>query len=413
MSDVKDLVIPKATGMQLHGQIFSDAEYVDELDNRPWWASMTVILFVGRILFIAWAAYFQIDQSVRATGQIIATARNQIVQVADGGVLAEMLVTEGQQVKVGERLAVLEKVRAEAKFEETRSRAAALEIALIRAQAESRRQTPVFPARLQEYADFIRAQKRLYKQKSDALAEALIIRRQNLRIAEQQLSINESLYTSADVSLIEVMGAEARVADENGKLQDVLNEYLTQALEESASLETDLALVQQEFAQRENVLSHTNILAPVAGIVKYLRINTQGGVMRPGDELVQISPTESELIVEVQVSPVDIGQLSLGLPVTVKLDAFDSSIYGSVEGELIYLSSDTLNEQGPSGQTLTYYRGHVRLLPDFAETNPKFAGIALRSGMTAGVDIRTGKRTILQFLGKPILRAFSGALTQR
>ena len=413
MSDVKDLVIPKATGMQLHGQIFSDAEYVDELDNRPWWASMTVILFVGLIVFIAWAAYFQIDQSVRATGQIIATARNQIVQVADGGVLAEMLVTEGQQVKVGERLAVLEKVRAEANFEETRSRAAALEIALIRAQAESRRQTPVFPERLQEYADFIRAQKSLYKQKSDALAEVLIIRRQNLRIAEQQLSINESLYTSADVSLIEVMGAEARVADENGKLQDVLNEYLTQALEESASLETDLALVQQEFAQRENVLSHTNILAPVAGIVKYLRINTQGGVMRPGDELVQISPTESELIVEVQVSPVDIGQLSLGLPVTVKLDAFDSSIYGSVEGELIYLSSDTLNEQGPGGQTLTYYRGHVRLLPDFAETNPKFVGIALRSGMTAGVDIRTGKRTILQFLGKPILRAFSGALTQR
>ena len=131
----------------------------------------------------------------------------------------------------------------------------------------------------------------------------------------------------------------------------MLNEYLTQALEESVSLETDFALVQQEFAQRENVLSHTNILTPVEGIVKYLRINTQGGVMRPGDELVQISPTESELIVEVQVSPVDIGQLSLGLPVSIKLDAFDSSIYGSVEGELIYLSSDTLNEQGPGGQT--------------------------------------------------------------
>ena len=413
MSDVKDLVIPKSTGMQLHGQIFSDAEYVDDLDNRPWWASMTVILFVGLIVFVTWAAYFRIDQSVRATGQIIATARNQIVQVADGGVLAEMLVTEGQQVKVGQRLAVLEKVRAEANFEETRSRAAALEIALIRAQAESRRQPPVFPERLQEYADFIQAQERLYKQKSSALAEVLTIRQQNLRIAEQQLSINKTLYASSDVSQIEVMSAEARVSDENGKLLGVLNEYLTQALEESVSLETDFALVQQEFAQRENVLSHTNILAPVEGIVKYLRINTQGGVMRPGDELVQISPTESELIVEVQVSPVDIGQLSLGLPVTVKLDAFDSSIYGSVEGELIYLSSDTLNEQGPGGQTLTYYRGHVRLLPDFAETNPKFAGIALRSGMTAGVDIRTGKRTILQFLGKPILRAFSGALTQR
>ena len=413
MSDKKELVVPNPTGMQLHGQIFSDVEYVDELDNRPWWTSMTIILFVGLAAFLAWANYFQIDQSVRATGQVIATARTQIVQVADGGVLAKMLVTEGQKVQAGEQLAVLEKVRAEANFEETRSRAAALEIALIRAQAESRQREPVFPERLQEYADFIQAQERLYKQKSDALAEMLDIRQQNLRIAEQQLKINETLFASADVSEIEVMTAKANVADENGKLMGVLNEYLTQALEESVSLETDLALVQQEFAQRENVLSHTNIFAPVAGVVKFLSVNTVGGVMRPGDELVEISPTYSELIVEVQVSPVDIGQLSLGLPVTVKLDAFDSSIYGSVEGELIYLSSDTLNEQGPGGQTLTYYRGHVRLLPNFAETNPKFAGIVLRSGMTAGVDIRTGKRTILQFLGKPILRAFSGALTQR
>ena len=151
----------------------------------------------------------------------------------------------------------------------------------------------------------------------------------------------------------------------------------------------------------------------MAGIVKYLKVSTQGGVIRPGDELVQISPTESELIIEVKINPVDIGQLFNGLPVNIKLDAFDSSIFGNLEGELIYLSSDTLTEQGPGGRDNTYYRAHVKVNKDAFEVNPKFAGVDLRPGMTANVDIRTAKRTVLHYLGKPILRAFSGALTER
>jgi len=395
------------------GELFSKKGYSVQVDDRPWWSSASLLMFAGLVAFVGWAAYFEIDQSVRASGQVIASARNQIVQVADGGVLAKLLVKEGQIVEAGETLAVLEKVRAQAGFEESKARVAALRVALIRAQAESKQQEPVYSEEFADYSDFVNAQLDLYRQRKRGFDETAGLLSYNLDIAEQQLAINERLFINQDVSQLDVMNAQARVAESRGKLVEATNEYLGNAMEESAKYETDLAIANEQFKEQQNILSHTNILAPVAGIVKYLKVSTQGGVIRPGDELVQISPTESELIIEVKINPVDIGQLFNGLPVNIKLDAFDSSIFGNLEGELIYLSSDTLTEQGPGGRDNTYYRAHVKVNKDAFEVNPKFAGVDLRPGMTANVDIRTAKRTVLHYLGKPILRAFSGALTER
>lgn len=417
MSENKEVVAAGASALVTNnvaaGDLFSDKGYSTKLDERPWWSSMSLLLFVGLAAFVGWAAYFEIDQTVRANGQIIASARNQIVQVADGGVLAKLLVQEGQAVEAGERLAVLEKVRAKAGFEESKARVASLRIALMRAQAEANQRQPVFGEELQEFPDFVNAQLDLYRQRKGALDETMDLLKFKLDIAEQQLEINERLLLNEDVSQLDVMNARAKVAEAQGTLVELLNDYLGKSLEESAKYETDLAVANEQFKEQQNILLHTDILAPVAGVVKYLKINTQGGVVRPGDELVEISPTESELILEVKINPVDIGQLYYGLPVSIKLDAFDSSIYGNLDGELIYLSSDTLTEKGPSGRDTTFYRAHVKVNEDAFEANPKFAGVDLRPGMTTNVDIRTAKRTVLHFLGKPILRAFSGALTQR
>ncbi len=129
----------------------------------------------------------------------------------------------------------------------------------------------------------------------------------------------------------------------------------------------------------------------------------------------RISPTEGEMVFEVKINPADIGQLCTGLPVSIKLDAFDYSIYGSLEGTLTYLSSDTLSEQGANGQTNTYYRAQVRIDVERAKThpNPKLAGVELKPGMTATVDIRTGHRSVLKYLAKPVYRAFGGAMNER
>ena len=127
----------------------------------------------------------------------------------------------------------------------------------------------------------------------------------------------------------------------------------------------------------------------------------------------QISPTESVLVVEVHLSPADIGQLTIGLPTTVTLGVFDYTIYGSIEGELTYISSDTLTEEGPDGRPETYYRAHITIAEDYRQRNTKFTHINLKPGMTADINITTSRRTIITYLSKPITRAFSSALTEK
>ncbi len=150
----------------------------------------------------------------------------------------------------------------------------------------------------------------------------------------------------------------------------------------------------------------------MAGTVKLLRITTVGGVLRPGDELMQIAPDDDALILEAKVFPADIGQLNTGLPATVKLDAFDYSIYGMLQGTLTYISPDTLTETSPNGQIQSYYRVHIKLAPASNQI-PKVRGLTLKPGMSASIDILTGTRSIFTYFAKPLLKAFSGALTER
>jgi adhesin transport system membrane fusion protein len=158
-------------------------------------------------------------------------------------------------------------------------------------------------------------------------------------------------------------------------------------------------------------LAQTQLAAPVDGVVKYLRVTTVGGVLRAGDELMQISPTDGESLLELKVNPADIAQLRTGMQANIRLDAYDYAIYGSVQGELVYISSDTLQEQGPNGQAQIFYRARVRVLPKAA--NPKLQPVVLKPGLTATVDILTGQRSVLNYLMKPITRGLTGALNER
>ncbi|MBL6708412.1 MAG: TolC family protein, partial [Pseudomonadales bacterium] len=209
--------------------VLSDQEvYVgrEALDEGPWWSSMILFLAIGVVAFFSWAAWFEIDQSVRAAGQIIPTARNQIVQVVDGGVLAELFIEEGEEVTKGQKLAVLEKERAQASFEEGRAQVAGLRIALIRAKAEANRIEPQYGDEDLEYTAFVAAQMKLYEQKKGALQDTLALLGSNLDLARQQLDINEQLYVSQDVSSLDVMDAQARVSEAQNNFIDAENKYL-------------------------------------------------------------------------------------------------------------------------------------------------------------------------------------------
>lgn len=370
------------------------------------------VMFLGLVLFVSWAALFEIDQAVRAQGKVIPSARTQVIQVADGGVLESLYVQEGDKVVQGQQLAVLEKQRVNASYEETRTKVADLQVALIRAQAEGLYKAPDFTAMATEFADLVSVQQDLYQQNRISLDDELAILQSALLLAKEELRMNESLFASGDISRLDVMRSQREVNDLQGQQVKLRNDYLQRARKEATELEGKLASARYKLEERKSVLDHTVLLAPVDGVVKFLSVTTLGGVLRAGDELMQISPTDGDVVVELKLQPMDIGQLAVGLPVTVKLDAYDATIFGGISGQLIYISSDTLTEQ-VGNQTMTHYRGHVRLDPQALQSNDKIRLDQLKQGMTATIDIRTGTRTVLEFIAKPIVRAFSGALIEK
>jgi adhesin transport system membrane fusion protein len=375
---------------------------------RSWTGTLLLVVVTA---FVTWAAVFEIDQTVRAQGQVIPQDRTQVVQAADGGVLQRLLVSEGERVRKGQLLASLEKERAEAALDEVEARIANLEIARVRAIAEATETRPDFGRHTRTHRSFVAVQQALYQQNLSALRTELEALGGAMHLAMEEYELTLRLFDTGDVSRVELMRAERQVVELRQRRDGIRQKYRTEARKEVARIDEELASQLSKRRERQSVLGHTDIVAPMDGVVKFLRINTLGGVLRSGDELMQISPTEGGYVVEAKISPADIGQLLIGMPVAVRLDAFDYTIHGALQGRLVHLSSDTLSEQGPGGSASVYYRAHVLLDPE--QTNPRLSVEQLKAGMTAGVDIQTGRSTVLVYIAKPILRAFSGALSQQ
>lgn len=369
------------------------------------------LLLVMVTAFLTWAAVFEIDQSVRAQGQVIPQDRTQVVQAADGGVLQQLFVSEGERVRKGQLLASLEKERASASVEEVASRIASLEITRLRAVAEATETAPAFGRYVRTHPSIVAVQQALYQQNLSALRTEIEALNGALHLALEEFELTQRLFDTGDVSRVELMRSERQVVEMRQRRDVIRQKYRTDARKEIARIDEELNSQISKRRERQSILGKTDVVAPMDGVVKFLRVNTLGGVLRPGDELMQISPTESGYVIEAKIGPADIGQLRLGMPVAARFDAFDYTIHGSLQGRLTYLSSDTLSEQGPGGGTLVYYRGHVTL--NTTQTNDKFGLGQLKAGMTASIDVQTGRSSVLAYIAKPILRAFSGALSQK
>jgi membrane fusion protein, adhesin transport system len=366
-------------------------------------------------ILTTFAANFNIDQAVRAQGQVIAGSRTQVIQAVDGGMLVALHVREGDSVKSGQKLAELEPDRAQAGFLQSSAEVASRTIAITRAQAELIGIEPNYNAETKkQWGEFVAVQMGIYMQRKRSLDEEVAMMKSAQTLAEQELGMNRRLLASGDISQTEVMRAERQVLDIQTRISNAKNKYLQDSRLELAKLEDELTSSRNKMSERENVLRHTDLVSPMDGVVKVVRVTTVGGVLRPGDELLQISPGDDELLVEIKVNPADVGQLAPNMPVTLRFDAFDSMIFGKVHGVLRYISPDTLSEQGQGGQNQTYYRALVALQwKEFDEPGARIRAQDIKPGMTATADVLTGERSLLTFIMKPITRAFSGALLQR
>jgi adhesin transport system membrane fusion protein len=362
-------------------------------------------------LFLAWAAWFEIDQSVRSQGQIILGARTQVIQAADGGVVSSIEVEEGQRVRAGQVLAKLEQERSRAAFDESRDKLASQEIQFRRLQAELTGNKPQFGPYATTHPVFVQAQQMAYQQRKESMDDELKTIAESMSLARQELEINKRLLVSGDVAQLDVMRAERQVLDLQTRRRVVLDKYSQEARQDLTKLVDERSSNRYKMESNQSVLQHTVMTAPIDGVVKQIKLTTIGGVLRQGDELMQIVPADDEALLELKINPADVGQLVTGLKANVRMDAFDSSIYGSLSGDLVYISPDTLVEQGPNGQQQTFYRARVRIAQPAGQARLQLRDI--KPGMTATADILTGYRSVLFYLLKPINKSLTGAMSER
>jgi len=369
------------------------------------------IIIAGVAALLAWASVAEIDQVTRAPAQIIAADRTQVIQSPESGVVTQIHVKEGEQVKTGQLLVTLEKERAQAAVADSRAKVAALRITVARLQAEVYGKPLRFDPELQQYPEYIRNQTDLYNKRQTAYKEDIQSLENILSLAKSELDINSRLVVTGDVSRSEILRLQRSVADIEAQIANKRNKYFQDAQAEMTKAQEDLNTQTEQLRDRSQLLEHTELVAPTNGMVNNIRMTTLGAVVRPGDVVLEISPTGGDLIAEAKVSPADIAFIAVGQSASVNLDAYDSAIFGSMRGQVSYISPDVLTEdtrQGPQ----SYYRVRI-LIKENEFKGSKASQIHLRPGLSASVDIKAMDRTVLSYLTKPITKTLSQSMGER
>lgn len=402
------------------------------------------------LTFIVWASWAKVDEVSRGVGQVVPAQRLQLIQHLEGGILEEVLVKEGQQVALDQILARVDSVGAASIVRDTQTRILEHGAAIARIEGELQGQVPNFPEELQKQVPHIVvAEQNTYairqrqiteeekilasqlQQKQQELNESLS--RKNtfisaLALAEQKAQrvsalVQRKLHSELDYLTIqqEVVRLKGEIeALNNGisKIEGAIQESqqrkdLNQAVRHSELVKelnkytSDRASLKESFVANTDRVTRTDLRSPVNGIVHRLLINTKGGIVKPGGEIMEIIPVDDSLVVEAKVRPADIAFIHPQQNAVVKISAYDHAIYGSLQGKVEHISADTIT--GPQNEI--YYLVKIRTTENAITHNGQLLPIS--PGMIANVDILTGKKSILSYLTKPILRAKEGALRER
>ncbi|MEL6640085.1 MAG: HlyD family efflux transporter periplasmic adaptor subunit [Pseudomonadota bacterium] len=378
-----------------------DANFQGEIKGPSltiWLVALTVTLF------LVWAKYAVLDEIVRGEGEVISASRPQIVQNLEGGILAELLVGEGDEVQSGQVIAKLQGTNFATSVADLEDQVLAAEVRRLRLEAEMAGESAFqVPSNIAARSPSIVASERalLAARQSDYLAKVAGAERVKAETG-RELALMEDMLSREIVALIEVTKARKADADADIRLNEIITgTELERASEYSATLQ-ELAQLGQSLRQANDQLGRTVITAPMRGIVNSLPITTIGGVVRPGEEIAQITPLGDELFVEAQVKPQDIANVVRGQPATVKFSAYDYTIYGAMAGQVQFISADTFkDERRPDGDP--HYKVTVAIDQSALDTRQR--QIEMRPGLQASVELHTGEKSVLDYLLKPLYRS--------
>jgi len=410
------------------------------------WAGFVVIIWI-----ITWAYFAEIDALTRGQGKVIPSHQVQIIQNLEGGIVSEILVEEGQEVKKGDVLVKIDDTGFISTFIESKLRYNELQAKTTRLLAESTGQSFKASKRiLKEAPNAIRYEESLYKsnlaqlknnikiyqhrlrQRQNELKEAqakLIQLTNNLRLINQEVEINRPLVKDGIVSEVEFLQLQRQASTISGEMnaiglsiprlisiieeqrdniKEVKLEFHNTAKEAFNEAKAEMLRIERSNVARKDKVSRTQVRSPVDGTIKQLLVNTVGGVVKPGMDIIEIVPSQDALFVEAKIRPADIAFLYPGQKAIVKFSAYDFAIYGSLKGTLTQISADTIIDDADKQ---SYYM--VRIKTDKSYLGNEEKKLNVMVGMTADVDIITGKKTVLDYILKPILRARENALSER
>ena len=437
-----------------------DAEFITDpsatamLGARPeaHWILWGAVAFL--LVALTWAGLAKLDEVTVGQGQVIPSGKVQVVQNLEGGIVSEIFVEPGQFVKKGQPLMRIDDKRFSSSYLEGDARDAALRVRIARLASEAEQKHFEPPADLvRTKPDLVQQEREVYESRRRDFEAGLAVihrqleqRRQELaemesrvtrleesnRLVQQELAMMRPATEKGVVSKIDLLRLERQANDLNGelqvarlsvpRLQAAVREVAQKAEQYVAVFRADANRDLSEARAEQSVVSATKVAledrldrtmvrAPVAGTVKQVKVNTTGGVVQPGMDLVEIVPVDDSLLVEARVRPADIAFLHPGQEAMVKLSAYDYSIYGGIDGTVEQISADAIVDDRPGARQESYYL--VRVKTTHASHGAGDKHLKILPGMQATVDIRTGRKTVLQYLMKPILRAKQTALRER
>jgi len=437
--------------MSKHDIDFMPETYAAEIETLPFtahailWSSATFL-----VVAIIWANFASIDEVTHAEGRVIPSSQLQVIQNLEGGILAEILVKEGEKISQGQSLIRLDDTRFASSYGEGQLTTLALTARIARLEAEVSDKEFVIPANFpNEQMGLIENEKSLFRAKKAELQSAISVFEQqlnqdkqtlieletenkklalNANLARKELELTKPLVTTGAVSQVELLRLEIGVNDTIGRLninklnipkaESVIKQTLNQISErrqqfslaaqaELNEARTELTRLSFSNITLEDRVNRTIVKSPVDGTVKQLLVNTVGSVIQPGMDLLEIVPSNDTLLIEAKIRPADIAFLRPGQTATVKLSAYDFAIYGGLDSVLEFISADTITDERGD----YYFQIRVRTQKDYlgTDSNP----FPIIPGMVATVNIMTGQKTVMNYLLKPLKRAQANALRER
>ena len=368
--------------------------------------SVVILFFVFIIVFIIWAYNSPLEEVTRGQGSVIPSSRDQIVQSIDPGIIQEMRVKEGEIVEKGQILLVLDDTRSSAILRESQAKVNNLQAISTRLRAEAYGTKLVFTDTTPEELKL--REMAVYTANQKTLNEAIEGLASSKSVLDREIAITQPMVSKGVISELELLRLKRQSVELSQQITERKNKYRSDAGNQLVQIESELAQALENMAMRADPVERSQLKAPLKGIVKNIRINTVGGVVQAGQDILEIVPIEDKLVVQAYISPKDVAFIRTGQDAVVKISAYDYAIYGGIDGKVILISPDTLqDERRPSELKLNPDQAYYRVLVETTKNNiTDKAGnvLEITPGMTATVDIKTGEKTVFQYLIKPITR---------